>query len=246
MKKIYKRRLLILTFLLITILFFISKKLITKFEDRKNIKCVNDPLANVFTQTENYLKKNPKDTNYLLSVDSFFIDLTTFTFFYYFIINGQRTILISLTIFYLFRGICFLLTEFPLPKNYIFFFSYPSIFIPDKVTNDFFFSGHIGMLTVFILEAFHSNYLFFCIWIEFVWILTVICLFITQGHYTNDLIFGIFAGYISFRICHNIFRNICLIVLRLYIGCCRCVDSVFFENSEKNIIVNEENIELLN
>lgn len=247
MKKIYKRRFLLFTLITISLLFYISNKLIENFEDRKNIKCVNDPLANEFTQTENFLKKNPKDTNYLLSVDSFFIDLTTLIFIYYWIMKGQRTVLISLFIFYVLRGVCFLLTEFPLPNNYIFFFSYPSLFIPDKVTNDFFFSGHIGLLTVFILESFNSSYLFFTIWIEFVWILTVICLFVTQGHYTNDLIFGIFAGYISFRISHIIFRNVCFFILKLYIGSCRCAESVFFEKSNKNLShIDEDNIELLN
>ena len=51
-------------------------------------------------------------------------------------------------IFYGIRSFLFEFTIFPLPKPYLFDFSYPSLLVPKNPTNDLFFSGHTGNMII--------------------------------------------------------------------------------------------------
>lgn len=84
------------------------------------------------------------------------------------------------------------------PEGFIWEYpGFPSIMVSYLKTNDFFYSGHVG-LPVLLMCEFHilkRYYMFaFCILTFFIEAFTMIA---TRGHYTIDLITGaIFAHYI--------------------------------------------------
>jgi len=118
------------------------------------------------------------------------------------------------------------------PEGFIWEYpGFPSIMVSYLKTNDFFYSGHVGLPVILMCEfkILKRNFMFlFCILTIFIEAFTMIA---TRGHYTIDLITGvIFAHYIF----QNVERNI------------DYIDRVTFtkmekENHEGNIMNNNYN-----
>ena len=66
------------------------------------------------------------------------------------------------------------------------------------MTNDFFYSGHIGLTIITAIEFYHRG-MYWCVGLSMFLMMFTIVLFVISGvHYSNDLLFGIivtiFAG----------------------------------------------------
>lgn len=118
------------------------------------------------------------------------------------------------------------------PDGYIWEYpGFPSVMVSYLKTNDFFFSGHVGLPILMMCEfqLLKRYFMFsFCIMTFFIEAFTML---VTRGHYTIDLITGaIFAHYIF----QNVEKNI------------HYFDRITFtkmekENHEKNIFDNNNN-----
>lgn len=92
------------------------------------------------------------------------------------------------------------------PEGFIWEYpGFPSIMVSYLKTNDFFYSGHVGLPVLLMCEFYILKYYYmfgFCIATFFIEFFTMLA---TRGHYTIDLITGaIFAHYIF----QNVERNI--------------------------------------
>jgi len=92
------------------------------------------------------------------------------------------------------------------PEGYIWEYpGFPSLMVSYLKTNDFFYSGHVGLPIILMSEFYvlkRFNMFGFCIFTFFIEAFTMIA---TRGHYSIDLITGaIFAHYIF----QNVEKNI--------------------------------------
>ena len=96
-------------------------------------------------------------------------------------------------LFYLTRGLSLAISgKWPQPTPYLFVDTgFPSLFVSYAATNDFYFSGHIGMTTfIFIITTIYG-YRRLSITAGFALVYTWFMLTVTGGHYTNDMIVGL-------------------------------------------------------
>ena len=102
-------------------------------------------------------------------------------------------------LFYIVRA--FVITfggKFPNLNNYLFNDpGFPSIFISYLKSNDLYFSGHIGLLTMCLFLSIREKLspgITLMLGISF--LNTLFSLIFLGAHYTNDIIIGIIAGYL--------------------------------------------------
>lgn len=128
---------------------------------------------------------------------SFLVDFLVLNFAIYYILWGKswRT-LICLVCFYTSRGLIQSIFVMEFPYGQIWEYpGIPSLTVSYYMTNDFFFSGHVGVLTILSFDN-HANgrnkmmWISICsVFIEF-WVMIFL-----RGHYTIDLMCGILIGH---------------------------------------------------
>lgn len=95
------------------------------------------------------------------------------------------------------------------PEGYLWEYpGFPSIFVSYLKTNDFFFSGHVGLPILQICELYKLNrhiMLYFNLFTIFLEFFTMIAL---RGHYTIDLIAGILMAHYCFMITEKYIHKI--------------------------------------
>ncbi len=209
------------TFLYSLMIIFFLKLLQTK--GRKLLILLNDPAyitdtVSYFTVTfTKFMEKNMIYIDWFLSLDSLFIDITITIALVLWAIRPMNTFILSMGVFYGVRSICFTFTQFPLLQPYIFFFSYPSIMVPDAATNDLFFSGHTGCMIILTLDSFHHKRNFLGYFNLFILLFTLPCLVYSEGHYTNDILFGFIVSYFAFKMALAYGNILAMICLKVYL-----------------------------
>ena len=145
-----------------------------------------------------FFANNLKYRDILLIASSLCIDIVILMYGYFWCINGKswRSTL-TLSLFYSFRMITQFIFQMKYPNGYLWAYpGFPSLVVPYLKTNDFFFSGHVGLPIIAGLEFKEQKLLgmfYFCLFSSFFELVTMIIL---RGHYTIDLIAGlIFAHY---------------------------------------------------
>ena len=174
--------------------------------------CFYDKFLLNFTHSLNiYISQNLYLRDILLLFSANSLDILMISFFFHFIKNGRCVrSLLSLILFYSFRGCLQHLFIFSFYKNYL--FDYPgfiSISVPFFRAADFFYSGHCGFALILTSSFKDSNESYFYYFGLFVIFLEFsIMTMITRAHYIIDAIFGlIFANYF-YKISENILRRI--------------------------------------
>ena len=129
----------------------------------------------------------------VIALDSLMIDSLALIYVYFYVIKGKSALVYVLLIFYGTRSLA-LTYAGQWPKAVPFTFTspgVPSIFVDYRPTNDYYFSGHIGMTTfIYILSVEYQKTrlaVFACVAICYTWIM----LAITGAHYINDMIVGL-------------------------------------------------------
>jgi hypothetical protein len=167
----------------------------------KNV-CYNDL---VFNQLD-FINSNYSEQNYqrhaLLIISSVAMDLLVYTSFYVFVNYSTNWVyLISLFIFYSIRQIMLSLFVFRFPQGYIFDLpSISSLTVSYFKTNDFFYSGHIGILVIIYYE-FRELMInkFICLIILLVIFLESFTMLALRGHYFVDILFGVIMGIYCYK-----------------------------------------------
>jgi len=83
-----------------------------------------------------------------------------------------------------------------------------SVAVPYFVTNDFFFSGHIGICTIFFLEFKRGNHKILKHLAVAAVVINYITMLVTRGHFIIDLCVGLVAGHYCFRIAEWIEKGV--------------------------------------
>lgn len=164
-----------------------------------NNSCVYDLGFRIFSSITSYFTKNIDVKNGFIIVSSLLMDIliisSLVTWFFY---SESWHFIISAFLFYGTRALIQHLYMLPYPRNHL--FDYPGVFslsVGYQKTNDFFYSGHVGIPIICAYEFkqhemnYMHSYALFVLAFEFMMMITV------RGHYTIDMIIGvIFATYI--------------------------------------------------
>lgn len=141
-------------------------------------------------------------TNYYIIFCSLFMDFYTLVL-PCLVIFGKNNkhpnrVVLGVTFFFILRQFFQTLIVLPTPNGYLWRYpGFPSLVVPYNPANDFYFSGHIGFLTVAARELFKRKY----------WKLYLGCLLaiffnsmmviVTRIHYTIDIIDAVFVAWFA-------------------------------------------------
>ena len=125
-------------------------------------ECVVDTLQDLspIVYINRLLTEHPHYLDLILITNSTLIDLWILYTLILWMFSGASSPLIpSLLMFYSLRFLALMLGHWPFPQRYLFRFpGLASFFIPYNKTNDFYFSGHTGILTLLCLNYWVISY----------------------------------------------------------------------------------------
>lgn len=174
------------------------------------VECFEDYLFNETKALYKFLLINKYLRNTLLITSSLGIDLIVFTGFLYWVwFSDSWRLIISLALFYSFRGINQQLFAMGFPKEYLWEYpGFPSLFVSYLKTRDFFFSGHVGMPILLGLEWNRNKKYYFQYVSWFICALEFFTMIVLRGHYSIDLISGIIFSHYFFLIGESYAKSI--------------------------------------
>ena len=210
---------------------------------KKDGNCIKDLYAACMRSAILFFKQNRNALDFLIALDSLFIDVIILSFCFIYIRHGDKLYVPALLLFYSLRGLCFPLAgQWPMPENYLFEYpGFPSLFVPYKKTNDLYFSGHVGMVSAVTYIAWRQRYPNALVLCTITWILTFFVMLFSRAHFTNDIIMGGVAGLLSSRTIETYKYSISHALLKLI---CH-INSVLWAIPEKTIENDEETDRLL-
>ena len=173
----------------------------------------------------------------MIAIDSFLIDMLIIAYIVFYLLNGTVVIIYIAPLFYLTRSISLSMNgHWPKPLPYLFNDpGLPSIFVSYAATNDFYFSGHVGMTTFLFMITFIYNHKALTIVAFLALIYTWFVLMITGGHYTNDMIIGLVAAISACLIGLKYMYELTYRLLKLYCHCIYKIEGMLhFEDKFKN------------
>jgi hypothetical protein len=163
-----------------------------------NINCYDDKIFNLLESFNNFLHNHKGYRNALLIASSVCIDLVTVSVTLYWLFFTKSWRMIStILMFYGFRAVIQLNFQLKFPEGFIWEYpGFPSLIVNYDKTNDFFYSGHVGMPLIAALEWRKNGYTKPVIFCVFTSCFEAFMLFIGRVHYTIDVIAGVaFAHY---------------------------------------------------
>ncbi|CAG9323474.1 unnamed protein product [Blepharisma stoltei] len=173
-----------------------------------NVDCIWDGLFQATRPINQFFRENETPRSIMLIISSFLVDILVVNYATNFILWGKtwRTA-ICLFCFYAFRGLIqnIFVMEFPYGQAWG-YPGFPSLTVSYYVTNDFFFSGHVGVITILSLDS-HARGKRGLMWISIatVFIEFWVMIFL-RGHYTIDLISGILIAHYMWIISKKVSR----------------------------------------
>ena len=164
-----------------------------------NISCMWDALHWATQPANDYFLENMEARNILIISSSLLIDLLLLNFIVRFSLWGNtwRPIM-SMMSFYMLRMFCqgIFYMEFPEGNNWS-YPGFPSLFVPYVKSSDFFYSGHVGIVTLMMLDNLAWKNYFCAALSAFSICFESVVMTILRTHYSIDLVAGvIFAHYI--------------------------------------------------
>ena len=146
-----------------------------------------------------WFKENKTRRNVLLIFCSGLLDVNMLISFYKFVMCSKTyRFIICILVFYVMRAALILIFDMPYPQGYN--WGYPgwlSLFVPYGKTNDFFYSGHVGICMITFMEFKANECHKLAIYSLFVMIAEIFLMLATRAHYTIDMVSGlIFSHYI--------------------------------------------------
>lgn len=155
-------------------------------------RCIYDTWRWTTMSITDYMTTHDTANHIFTAVDSFMIDCFIVFFQGMFIVCGSIPTMYVLLLFYVTNSFCVNNSgQWPRPTPYLFKDpGFPSLFIPYDATNDLYFSGHVGMTTMFTMLSFNLGFTKLAYIGSFVVFYTFFMMLVLGGHYTNDMIIG--------------------------------------------------------
>jgi len=162
--------------------------------------CVVDKVMDFFQFVNNFIAEYPGWRDALQIICSVFMDLMFLATGAFWILRGSSSrLVITVLAFYIVRAIVQALWLSPFPKTGIYWWydpGLPSLVVPYGKGSDFFFSGHVGFVTICALEwkKYGKMVMFWILTAGGVY--TAFILLVYHVHYSIDLFVGLtFAHY---------------------------------------------------
>lgn len=132
----------------------ISNNLIGFLYPKDDPKCLVDKLFNFLNPVNSYFSNHDASRKAMLIISSLFVDIYVLTtIFSYILFSKGYTFIITLFIEYILLIFIRQFFHNGIPKDFIFSYpGFPSLFVPYYITNNFFFSPTIGILTLCCIE----------------------------------------------------------------------------------------------
>jgi len=183
---------------MITILLLLLLNAVHNFiHHDSSIICLKDIAQDWTLSLTKFLKDNKSFKNAIIILSSAFIDIGFIIFAIRWIcLEKSLRLFITTFPFYLFRGLFQRAFSMRFPDDFI--FENPGIFsigVPYFKTNDFFYSGHVGLCTIFFLEFKKDKVPFLKIFSLVGITVNFVVLLVTRGHYFIDLVIGIIIAH---------------------------------------------------
>ena len=127
--------------------------------------------------------------------------LTTWSFYRFVRYSATYRLVLCMGSFYSLRVLCQALFKVERPEGYD--WDYPgvfSIFVPYGRTSDFFYSGHVGICNIFMLEFWTVGWPYSAIYAFTVMLLQIFTMLALRAHYTIDMFAGIVFSHYLFII----------------------------------------------
>lgn len=164
--------------------------------------CYIDPVFNLFSQANKQYSDHQDQRHSLLITSSLAMDISVYTSFYVYITYAKNWVfLISIAIFYASRQILLSFFTIRFPEGYIFDApSISSLTVSYSRTNDFFYSGHIGIALI-IFQLFRELKMnkFLSLLFILVASLEAYTMIVLRGHYFIDILYGAIMSFYSYR-----------------------------------------------
>ncbi len=143
-----------------------------------------------------YVMARPHLRDTMLIMCSLFMDLMFFATGIYWILHGNSSrIVISILFFYALRAAVQQMFFCPYPKYYFWDDpGFPTLVVPYGRSSDFFFSGHIGFVTLCTSEWIKNKKYWVASLLMLGGAYTIFILLVYQAHYSIDIFTGIICG----------------------------------------------------
>lgn len=145
-----------------------------------------------------WLENHPRATNALLVISSLFIDLFGLFLIGSALLGPSFAPFLAMIIVFSMRQICQGLCSLPQPPGKIWRHpGFPSLLVTYHVSNDLFFSGHTAIAVLGAIEAVAH----LPAWLAAIAVLVafgqMLFIIVLRGHYTLDVIAGLFAAFVG-------------------------------------------------
>lgn len=163
-----------------------------------DVTCILDKALDITDPINDFFAKNTVFRNALLITSSILIDFTFISSCGYWLLYSRSwRFLIVMLLFYGIRSLVQATFQLGFPEGYIWSSpGFPSLVVAYDKTNDFFYSGHVGMPIIAALEWKKNGFIWPFVGCILVCIIEGFTVLITRTHYSIDIFAGIiFAHY---------------------------------------------------
>ena len=176
-----------------------------KYPDHQN-DFLYDPFLMRFSPENKYIQSHPTLKQIMTLSLSSGMDMLGLVLIILYCFKGKSSHFIpALIIFQAVRAIALNIVIFPVPETFILESpGVPSVSTAFERTNDLYFSGHIGTVTIFLFDCvfYHRKLLSACL---LIFLFYTGCFLLLQGvHYMNDVIIGFVA---AMTICRCVYMH---------------------------------------
>lgn len=182
----------------IVIIAAILLSVFTMNDEGEKVKGIKDYVFIATGGMNEYFREDESRRNALLITCSTLLDILVLVGFYRFAVYATTyRLAMALVVFYSFRLILLQLAQFEQPEGYN--WGWPgwfSLTVSYGQTQDFFYSGHVGICMIHFLEFYAVGWYWLSAYALVTLVMQVILMYALRSHYTVDMIAGIvFAHY---------------------------------------------------
>lgn len=165
-----------------------------------DVECLNDVVFKATNGLNKYLQNHITFTKALIIMSSLSIDFTIISVaVYWTFFSKSWRVIFSMVIFYSFRALIQVLFQMRFPEGYIWQNpGFPSLTVSYLRTNDFFFSGHVGLPIIIACEYFKKDHRVLGFLAVFTCSISFMVMILTRGHYFIDLVCGLIIAHYVF------------------------------------------------
>ena len=199
-----QRRFLLTKIILVTIFFtiLILSSSLNIFNHTAPVSCLTDTVQDWTLSITLFFETNVSVRDAVIITSSFLIDLNLVILSLRFLFYAHSTrIVLLIFVFYLVRTFVQRIFFVQFPQHYIFLYpGFFSIAVPYTPSNDFFFSGHVGICTFFFLEFSQDQKTALQGLALVTILLNMFTLLVMRAHYSIDLAVGIVVAHYLYRL----------------------------------------------